>query len=134
MFEASHRLMAGTVPKRTLQDLQKLVLSRSDNYPWREVVDAVVASDAGQDDLISRGLRAQRDWILRGGREMPGPRVQMRAKALAARLVAQALFLSIWTAFVLLLLILAKARFPEADIYVVSTWLREVLPGVFVAR
>lgn len=134
MFEASHRLLAGLVSRRDLQAMQKKVLASPDAYPWQEVVDGLVAEPVAESELIQRGLKAQRDWILRGGREMPGPRVKTRAKAFLARLLAQGLFLGLWTGSVLVLLVLLKARFPECDIYIVSNWLKDLMPGIFGAK
>ena len=72
------RLLAGTVPKKRLQALRQTVDKAGGEYPWERVTDALNAEPAEQQQLVQQGLRAQRDWILRGGRETPKASMKSR--------------------------------------------------------
>jgi len=129
--ETSTRLMAGTVPRRTLQDLQKKVRTDTGSYPWEVVVDRVLLEPFQPDELTRRALRSQRDWIARGGRETPGRGARHHAKTFVARLVAALVFMGIFIPVVVVVLVMIKHKWPDADVYRLLDWLREGWPSVF---
>ncbi|MBX3461721.1 MAG: hypothetical protein KF830_01005 [Planctomycetes bacterium] len=120
--EVSLRLLAGAVPRRTLEQLQRTVQQTPAEYPWQIVTQAVLAEPVDPQRLVQQGLEAQRDWIVRGGRERPAAPVGQRAKGLLARFVAQAIFGLIWTVVVVAGLLLLKHKLPELDIYRLLVW------------
>lgn len=123
----SLRLLAGAVPKRTMEQLQRTVQQSSGEYPWRVVTQAVLADPVDEHALVQQGLKAQRDWIVRGGRERPAPPVSHRAKRFVARLVAQTIFCAVWTLVVIAVLLLLKHKLPEIDIYRLLGWIEDLL-------
>jgi hypothetical protein len=126
----SVRLLAGAVRPRTLSALQRTVLSSPAEYPWQVVNQVVLAEPAEPGDLAQKALRAHRDWILRGGRETPGKPLSLRAKTLVAKVLAQLIFLAVYSLAVLVLLLLIKHKWPSADVYRLLAWLYEVFPGL----
>lgn len=121
------RLMAGAVPKRTMEQLRQTVQQNVAEYPWQAVTQAVLAESVDPQRLVQQGLVAQRDWILRGGRETPGPSVGRRAKGLVARIVAELIFFVILSVVVVGALMLCKHKWPEVDIYRLLAWLQGLL-------
>jgi hypothetical protein len=89
----------------------------------------VLAEPADPQQLVQKGLRAQRDWIVRGGREVPRPGVGHRAKGLLARICAQVIFFAIYSAAVLILLLLLKHKVPGLDIYRILDWGKGLFGG-----
>ncbi|MCA8943835.1 MAG: hypothetical protein KDB80_14830 [Planctomycetes bacterium] len=144
--EVSLRMMARTVPADTVQHLQARLYAQPDEYPWEDVVDAVLADPVDPSELLNRGLQGQRDWVLRGGaaaapaRPGGGARtgrpktLKVRGKTLVAAAIVRSGFFVLYTAVVVGILILLRHKFPWFDIYRVLEWLREVLPGVFGPR
>jgi hypothetical protein len=126
--EVALRLLAGGVPKSTIAQLQRLLRDNVGDVPWREMTRRILAEPADHQRLVQQGLAAQRDWIWRGGRETPGPSVGRRAKGCLARLVAQAIFLSIWAVLIVLALLALRHRFPDFQIYWLLDWLYEQFP------
>lgn len=124
------RLLAGVVPKRTLEGLKRTVLASPDEYPWQVVNQVVCAEPVDAQELAQKGLRAQRDWILRGGRETPGPGVSVQAKTLVAKLLVQLIFFLAYTVVVLVALLVFKHKWPSLDIYGLLRWLYEAFPSV----
>jgi hypothetical protein len=88
----------------------------------------VLAEPVDQQQLVQQGLKAQRDWILRGGREAPAKPVAVRAKTLVAKLLAQLITFAMCSAVLLVLLLALKHKWPEADIYRPLAWLYEQFP------
>jgi hypothetical protein len=125
----SLRLMAGAVPKRTLEDLRRSVQASAAEYPWQVVTQAILAAPAEPQQLVQQGLVAQRDWILRGGRETPSPRLSTRAKGLFARLCAQLIFGLIYAVVIIVLLLLLKYKLPDWDIYRLLGWVQGLFGG-----
>jgi hypothetical protein len=126
----SLRLMAGAVPRSTLESLKRTLVQSPAEFPWRVVTQAVLAVPVEEQKLVQQGLRAQRDWILRGGRENPGKPLSVRAKTLAARLLTQLIFLTVYSGVVLVLLLALKHKWPGADVYRLLGSLYEVFPGL----
>lgn len=124
----SLRLLAGAVPRRTLEALKRTVLASPAEYPWQVVTQVVLAEPADPQKLVQQGLRAQRDWILRGGRENPGKPMTVRAKTLLAKLAAQAIVLGICSLLILMLLLAIKHKWPGADVYRLLDWLYATFP------
>jgi hypothetical protein len=124
----SLRLMAGAVPKKTLEQLQRTVQQSAAEFPWQIVTQAVLAEPIEPQRLVQQGLQAQRDWILRGGRETPGRPLSVQAKGLVAKLLAQLIFLGIFSVVMLVALLLLKHKMPDFDIYRVLSWLYETFP------
>lgn len=129
--ELSLRLMAGSVPKRTMKDLQRIVDKSNDAYPWDAVLERALEDPVDQNELVSRGLRAQRDWVWRGGRTNPGKGVRMRAKTFAAGLAAKLVFLVLYTLALVCLLVLVEQMWPHMDISRILHFLQDKLPGLF---
>lgn len=126
----SLRLLAGAVPRRTMEALKRAVVESPAEFPWKVVTQVVLADPVDEQNLVQQGLRAQRDWILRGGREAPGKPVGQKAKTLIAKLLAQLIFLSVYSVVVLVLLLALKHKWPGADVYRLLGWLYEVFPGL----
>jgi hypothetical protein len=118
----SLRLMAGAVSKRTLEQLRRTVQQSPAEYPWQVVTQVVLAEPIEPQRLVQQGLTAQRDWILRGGRETPGPGIAHRTKGLVARICAQLIFGAIYTVVIVVLLLMLKFKMPGFDIYRILTW------------
>ena len=76
----SLRLLAGTVSRRTMEQLQRTVQQSPAEYPWQVVTQAVLAEPVDAQRLVQQGLQAQRDWIVRGGREVPQRPLAHKAK------------------------------------------------------
>ncbi len=126
--------MAGAVPRKTMNSLQKVVQARRKDYPWESVLDSILESPMASDRLVHQGLRAQRDWIMRGGRETPRKRLAVQGKTLLAWLIARTLFFVLFTGAVCALLVLLKQVAPKMDLYIVLNWLQQGFPGVFPPR
>ena len=129
--EAALRLMAGQVSRTTMNACQELVRGQPQNYPWEQVTDRLLADPVAPADLVQPGLRAQRDWVVRGGRETPGHGLRLRAKTGLAKLLVRALFFMLYLLVVLSLLLLLKQKWPAVDIYSGLRWLQHTLPGLF---
>jgi len=133
--ESALRLMAGQVPKATLAELRRRVEDQqAAGFPWEAVVDQINSLPVETKDLLSAGLRAQRDWIVRGGRETPGRPLRYHAKKGAAYVVSRLLLALLYILGTVALLLLAKQKWPGFDIYAVLTWLQKTLPGLFPPR
>lgn len=144
---ASLRMMAGVVPAEVVQQLQQRLYAQPDEYPWQEVVDAVIAEPVDPAELLNKGLAGHRDWLLKKGAATPqavravpvaGPRggpkrksMKVRGKTVLAALIVKGAFFVFYTLAVIGLLVLLRHKFPWFDIYRVLDWLREALPGVF---
>ncbi len=124
------RLLAGTVSRKTLDALQRTVLASPDEYPWRVVNQVVLGEAVDDQQLAQQGIRAQRDWILRGGRENPGKPLGLQAKTLLAKVTAQSLFAVIFAVVLVVFLWVAKLRWPEFDVYRPLEWLRSTFPDL----
>jgi hypothetical protein len=125
----SLRLMAGTVSKKTLENLRRAVQASPAEYPWQVATRAILAEPAEPQRLVQQGLVAQRDWILRGGRETPGPRLSTRTKGLVARICAQLIFGLIYAVVIVVLLLLLKHKLPDWDIYRLLGWFQQLFGG-----
>ncbi|MHC4514477.1 MAG: hypothetical protein ACYS5W_12335 [Planctomycetota bacterium] len=132
--ELSLRLMAGAVSRRTMKDLQRMVERSRDTYPWDAVLDRALADPVDQHELVNRGLRAQRDWVGRGGRTnsaKSGKSVKLQAKTFMAALVAKILFGVVYTLVLVFLLVLLEQIWPHLDISRILGFLQEKLPALF---
>lgn len=126
----SLRLLAGTVSRKTLDALKRTVVASPDEYPWRVVNQVVLGESVDEQDLAQKGLRAQRDWILRGGRENPGKPLVLQAKTFVAKVVAQALFGLLFAVVLVVLLLLVNHKWPEINIYRALDWVRSTFPDL----
>ncbi|MEY3160220.1 MAG: hypothetical protein RIT25_211 [Planctomycetota bacterium] len=126
--EVALRLMAGMVPRKTLQSVQRMAVESTGEYPWRAVHEAVLADPVDPQELLRRGLLAERDWVARGGRETPGPGLKRRAKGFVAKVLAQLIVFAITLALAVVVLLLVKYRWPEMDVYRVLEMVRPFLP------
>lgn len=124
------RLLAGAVPRRTLDGLKRTLLASPAEYPWQVVNQVVLAEPVDEQDLAQKGLKAERDWILRGGRETPGKPLSVQVKTLVAKLLTQLIFLFVYTLVVVVLLLLLKHKWPSFDVYRLLAWLYEVFPSL----
>ncbi len=120
---AALRLMAGAVPKSALDRLRRAAQDAGAEYPWEASTRAILAEPVDAQRLMQQGLTAQRNWILRGGREAPKPGIGMRAKGLLARLCAQLVFGALFTVVLVVGLVAVKYQWPRVDIYVGVDWL-----------
>ncbi len=125
------RLMAGSVSRKLMDTLQRTVRQNPVEYPWQVVNQAILAEGTDEQRLVQQGLRAQRDWILRGGRENPGKPLGVKAKTLLAMLLSRLFFFVLYTVAVCVLLLLLKQKLPWFDLYAVLRWLQDVWPSVF---
>ncbi len=123
MAQAALRLMAGAVPKASLERLRRAAQDAGAEYPWESSTRAILAEPVDPQRLVQQGLTAQRDWILRGGREAPKPGIGMRAKGLLARLCAQLVFGALFLLVLVAGLVAVKYQWPQVDIYVAVGWL-----------
>ncbi|MBM4060431.1 MAG: hypothetical protein FJ265_04940 [Planctomycetes bacterium] len=128
--EASLRLLAGAVSRKTMDQLRRTLQQSTAEFPWQVVTQAILAEPVETQRLLQQGLQAQRDWIMRGGREEPGTPVRVRAKGLLAKLCAQAIFLSLFSVVLIVALLLLKYKIPGFDIYRVLEWLYELFPSL----
>ena len=126
--EVSLRLMAGMVPRKTLQAVQRMAVESTGEYPWQRIHDAVLAEPVDPNELLRRGILAERDWVARGGRETPGPGLKRRAKGFLAKVLAQLIVFSITLALAVVVLLLVKYRWPELDVYRLLEMIRPFLP------
>lgn len=129
--ESTTRLTAGVVSRPTMKDLQKTVQAASAEYPWEAVVDRILREPMDPSQLTKQALRAQRDWVVRGGRQTPGKGVTFKAKSFVARLFARLIFLAILLPVVVVLLVLIKQKWPELDIYRILLWMQDMWPSMF---
>ncbi len=114
-----------------MKDLQKVVRSDSASYPWEAVVDRVLAEQVGPSELTKMALKSQRDWVVRGGREAPGPRLRHQAKSFVAKMLARLIFMAILIIFLVVLLVVCKLCWPAVDIYAANDWLTTTWPSAF---
>lgn len=129
--ELSLRLMADSVPKRTMKELRRIVKGSDGVYPWDAVLERALEDPVDQHELVSRGLRAQRDWVWRGGRMNPSKGVKARTKTFLAGLVAKLVFLVLYTLALVCLLVLVEQIWPHLDISRILHFLQDKLPGLF---
>ena len=127
---ASLRLLAGAVPKATLERLRREAKAAAAEYPWEAATRALLADVVEPGQLVQRGLAAQRDWILRGGRETPKPGLGVRTKGLFARLAAQLVFGLLYGVVVVVGLVALKYKHPSIDIYVAVDWFASAVAWV----
>lgn len=121
--------MAGRVTRSRMKVLQKLVADHPDQYPWEAVVEEVLREDIPAPDLSRDALRAQRDWVVRGGRETPGKSLGQKSKGLLARLLVQLLVMGIFLAIFLAIALLANIRW-DVDIYELKKYLLDWFPAL----
>lgn len=127
--DASLRLMAGAVSKRTMEQLKRTLQQSPAEFPWQVVTQAVLAEPVDPQRLVQQGLVAQRDWIVRGGRETPGPGVAHHAKSFLARICAQLIFGVIYAVVIITILLILKHQMPGFDIYRVLAWFQHLFGG-----
>ena len=127
--DASLRLMAGAVSKRTMEQLKRTLQQSPAEFPWQVVTQAVLAEPVDPQRLVQPGLVAQRDWIVRGGRETPGPGLGHQAKSVLARSCAQLIFGVIYAVVIITILLILKQQMPGFDIYRVLGWFQRLFGG-----
>lgn len=126
---AALRLMADAVPKATLGSLKKRHLSGAEGaYPWRDVTASINSHPVDPQELAQHAVRAQRDWVHRGGRKDPGKSMRNRGKGLVANLLAKLIFFALFAAASVALLVLLKHGWPDLDIYRILEWVGPWLP------
>ncbi len=81
--------------------------------------------------MVNRGLRAQRDWVGRGGRDNPGKGVRLQAKTLLATLSAKLVFIVLYTLVLVCFLVLMEQIWPHLDISRILHFLQDKLPALF---
>ena len=129
--ESTTRLTAGLVNRSTMKELQGAVAASPAEYPWEAVVDRILREPLDTTEVTKKALRAQRDWVVRGGRETPGKSVGYHAKSFVARMMARCIFMLIFIPMVVIVLVLVKQKWPELDIYRILHWLQDTWPTVF---
>jgi len=120
--QASLRLMAGAVSKRTMDQLQRTLQQSPAEFPWQVATQAILAEPVDANRLVQQGVGGGGGLILRGGRETRGPGIGHRAKGLLARLCAQLIFGALYAIVIVALLLLLKHKFDGFDIYRVLAW------------
>lgn len=120
--DVSLRLMAGAVSKPKMAQLRVTVEGNENEYPWQAVTQSVLSEEVDEQRLVQQALAAQRDWILRGGRTAKGPSITRRAKGLLARFVAQLIFAVIFTAIILVALVVLEIKLGW-NLYDVWPWI-----------
>jgi hypothetical protein len=131
--EVSLRILVNGVSRKTQDRVRALMESDPNQYPWQKVVDEVLAEPL-PDDAVMRSLRAQRDYFTRAGvpaSARVGRAARVASKTALAYVLARLIFFVIYTASVVMLLVLAKHRWPGFDIYRILEWLREIIPSLF---
>lgn len=126
----SLRLLAGAVSRPTMDQLRRTLDQSPAEYPWQVVTQTVLAESVDPQRLVQQGLQAQRDWILRGGRETPGRSLTTKAKGFVARLVAQTIFGGLFALVLVTGLLVLKYKLPDYDIYRILTWLLDAFPAL----
>jgi len=132
--EVSLRMMANAVPKKTQERVRGLMAAGEDEYPWQRIVATVLQDPVDAEDLLGRGLRAQRDWFARSAVSVTarmGRSARVAGKTALAYGISRGIFFVLYTATIVVLLVLAKHHWPQCDIYRILDWLRAVLPAVF---
>ena len=124
--DVSLRLLAGSVSKPKMAQLRVTVESEAGEYPWQSVTQSVLSEEVDPQRLVQQGLAALRDWFLRGGRVAKGPSVTRRAKGLLARLVAQLIIAALFTAMVLVALVILQIKLGW-DLYAVWPWIQSLV-------
>lgn len=127
----SLRLLAGAVSRKTMEQLKRTVQENPSEYPWQVVTHAILAEPCDEQKVVQQGLRAHRDWIVRGGRQDPGRPLGVQAKTLVAKLLTQLIVVVIIALLVCLMLLVMRQKWPGADIYKVLFWLQDTFPGAF---
>jgi len=129
--EVSARLMGGAVHRSTMKDIQKVVRSERGSYPWEAVVDRVLSEQVGSAELTKMALKSQRNWVVRGGRETPSPRLRHQAKSFVAKMLTRLIFMTILITSLVILLVVCKLCWPAVDIYAANDWLSMTWPSAF---
>jgi hypothetical protein len=132
--EVSLRMMANLIPKKTQDRVRTAMAESAEEYPWQRVVDLVLQDPVDADDLLAKGLRAQRDWFVRSSvtaTARAGRAARVAGKTALAYLLSRAIFVTLYTLVLILLLVLVRHHWPALDIYRILDWLRSVLPSVF---
>lgn len=127
-------MMANAVPRKTQDRVRSLMSQGSEDYPWQRVVETVLQDSVDSEDLLGKGLRAQRDWFARASVPMTaraGRAARVAGKTALAYVLARLIFFALYTLAIVALLVLAKHHWPQFDIYRILDWLRSVLPSVF---
>lgn len=119
----SLRLLAGTVSKRTFEQLRQTLPQSPD--PRAALHAAVLAEPVDEKLLLGKALAVQREWIARGGR-WRGPSFGFRAKSLLARLCAQLVVTLLYLLLFVAALLALKYRDADWDLYRLLTWGREL--------
>jgi hypothetical protein len=113
--EATLRLLADRVPRKTRERARKVMQAHDQEYPWQEVVSELVAEPVDRDDLLRRVLIAQRNLLVRGNADGQ-PRKPSIVKRGVAVLVARSVFFTCQLLVVIALLIVLQARWPAVDV------------------
>lgn len=132
--EVSLRMMANVIPRKTQERVRALMAEGVDEYPWQRVVDTVLADPVPAEDLLGKGLRAQRDWFVRSSvtaTARAGRAARIAGKTAVAYVLSRLIFFVFYTATVVVMLVLIKHHWPALDIYRILDGLRAVLPSVF---
>jgi hypothetical protein len=131
--EVAMRLLADRVPRPTMAALQRLVQEGRDQYPLAAIAKALAADPIGDAELYQQLLRAERDWILRGGRERRAIAASRPNKSLLARILGQSLLVAVTALAVLSVLLAIKVRHPEL-LDAAFDWLHTTFPQTFPGR
>ena len=137
----SLRMMAGAVPRDVVDRLHSRMRAEPE-YPWEEVVDAVLAEPVAASQLVNKGVLAHRNWLASGGAANPAPAAQAvggrrrktlktRGKTALAMAIVKGGFFILYTVVVILVLVLLRHKWPWMDIYRLLDGLKQLLPGVF---
>lgn len=140
--ETALRMMSGSIPPATQRHIRELALQAPDAYPWSDVVTAVLGDDVDPSSLVQRGLQAQRDWVVKSGntptsraeaRAVPvsPPRLAYSVKRWLAVSAARAVFYTLFSGALVVLLILLQRVWSRFDIYAIAERLEAAVRSVF---
>ncbi|MEM7202146.1 MAG: hypothetical protein AAF628_17895 [Planctomycetota bacterium] len=122
---ANLRLMAKTVSPATVRRLRDELNASPERYPWRDVTESILDESPDDRELIQRALRAQRDWLMRGGPATAGRRRRAPVKRFTALVLSRAIFFVLYTTAAVVLLVLLQARWPQLNIYEAADRIRD---------
>ena len=131
--EVAMRLLSERVPRPTMAALQRLIQESGGQYPLPAIAKTLAADPIGDAELYSQLLRAEREWILRGGRERRAVGPSRPNRSLLARMLGQSLLVVVTALAVLSVLLAIRVRHPEW-IDGAFDWLHTAFPQTFPGR
>lgn len=132
--QISLRLLSGTVPPATLTRMQEVVRDAPDGFPLGALVKLLGEAEVSPHGLLQQATRAQREWILRGGRRERTPVVRHRGKTMLAKMLGQLLMVGATVLATVAVLVALRHHRPDLDVYRLQDWLHATFPQFFPGR